>query len=311
MRRLSIQIIILLFLLLLINLILLKKIQFNPTTSFDNINNKKDKDIDKMNQTAAAAKRIYWPIVYSYDDNNKYDNIPWNKCLLHHMSIENTIGMIRIEFDRTNGRLILSNPKEPVRLTSDHQIETYTTLFAHPKSCPFSTLLRSNSDKHKQLQQNITLSSHTIKVGVSILIEDVFGRVFLTKRAKSMRIFPSVWVLPGGHMEKGETIFETALRELKEETGLVLSDSAADISVIGAFESTFPQYLDDDRLPSDHHVVLFTKIKLHSDISNLQKVELEPDEVEVAAWVPTSSLAHLLTDISTELKRYLLQQHLY
>ena len=41
------------------------------------------------------------------------------------------------------------------------------------------------------------------------------------------------WGLPGGHLEKGETIFQTAKRELQEETGIVAKDSGMEIIVIG------------------------------------------------------------------------------
>lgn len=44
------------------------------------------------------------------------------------------------------------------------------------------------------------------------------GRVLLVKRAKPPRL--GQWSLPGGLQEVGETVFDTARRELREETGL-------------------------------------------------------------------------------------------
>ncbi|MEN9564072.1 MAG: Phosphatase NudJ, partial [Chloroflexota bacterium] len=41
------------------------------------------------------------------------------------------------------------------------------------------------------------------------------------------------WGLPGGHLEKGETIFQTATRELFEETGIVTNESFLEILTIG------------------------------------------------------------------------------
>ena len=35
-----------------------------------------------------------------------------------------------------------------------------------------------------------------------------------------MSVFPGAWVLPGGHIEVGESLEECAVREIKEETGI-------------------------------------------------------------------------------------------
>lgn len=55
------------------------------------------------------------------------------------------------------------------------------------------------------------------RVAVDIVIEHD-DRVLLIKRAKPP--FEELWCLPGGHVEQGEQVHETAVREAKEETGL-------------------------------------------------------------------------------------------
>eukprot|EP00352_Strombidinopsis_acuminata_P003505 CAMPEP_0176383282 /NCGR_PEP_ID=MMETSP0126-20121128/33376_1 /TAXON_ID=141414 ORGANISM="Strombidinopsis acuminatum, Strain SPMC142" /NCGR_SAMPLE_ID=MMETSP0126 /ASSEMBLY_ACC=CAM_ASM_000229 /LENGTH=40 /DNA_ID= /DNA_START= /DNA_END= /DNA_ORIENTATION= len=38
-----------------------------------------------------------------------------------------------------------------------------------------------------------------------------------------MSTFPLAWVFPGGHLEKGETLEQGAVRELEEECGLEIT----------------------------------------------------------------------------------------
>jgi dATP pyrophosphohydrolase len=43
---------------------------------------------------------------------------------------------------------------------------------------------------------------------------------FLLLKRSAHKIYPGLWQMISGHVEKGETAFQTALRELQEETGL-------------------------------------------------------------------------------------------
>jgi 8-oxo-dGTP diphosphatase len=55
-------------------------------------------------------------------------------------------------------------------------------------------------------------------VASDIIIENTDGSIILVKRANEP--FINQWALPGGIMEPDETIEQTAVREVKEETGL-------------------------------------------------------------------------------------------
>lgn len=57
-------------------------------------------------------------------------------------------------------------------------------------------------------------------VAVSVLLLDEAGRVLLVERGRGANV--GRWSLPGGRVEPGETLAEAGVRELAEETGLVV-----------------------------------------------------------------------------------------
>ncbi len=57
------------------------------------------------------------------------------------------------------------------------------------------------------------------KVAVAAVVRQDDGRVVLLRRAQRDSGFGR-WILPGGHVDRGEVVEEAALREVAEETGL-------------------------------------------------------------------------------------------
>lgn len=56
--------------------------------------------------------------------------------------------------------------------------------------------------------------ANSLVVGSSAVVADDMGRILLHKRSDSGN-----WALPGGTMDIGETFAQSAVREVKEETG--------------------------------------------------------------------------------------------
>lgn len=56
-------------------------------------------------------------------------------------------------------------------------------------------------------------------VGVGVVVRR-FGAVLLVRRARQPRL--GEWSIPGGRQELGETVFEAAIREVAEETGVAI-----------------------------------------------------------------------------------------
>lgn len=49
---------------------------------------------------------------------------------------------------------------------------------------------------------------------------DSTHRLLLTRRSPNMSQFPSAWVMPGGHIDIGESMEDGVIREIWEETGI-------------------------------------------------------------------------------------------
>jgi len=55
------------------------------------------------------------------------------------------------------------------------------------------------------------------------VIQRIDGRILLLKRSDSEKVYPGAYTFPGGKVEGNDTITETLAKEVKEESGLILS----------------------------------------------------------------------------------------
>jgi len=69
---------------------------------------------------------------------------------------------------------------------------------------------------------------HTgIPTGVHVVLERA-GRILLMRRAGT-GFFDGLYSLPGGHVEEGESLRATAVREMREELGIDLESAAFEV----------------------------------------------------------------------------------
>lgn len=123
------------------------------------------------------------------------------------------------------------------------------------------------------------------KVGIGVMIKNDRDQVLLGLRQGSHGA--GEWSFPGGHLEMGETIFETAIRETKEETGLEV-DNLELISVADEM-----RYLKSD---GKHYL----NIGVSARYQGGEALVMEPDKCKEWAWFDLDNLPNNLFE-GTEL----------
>lgn len=155
----------------------------------------------------------------------------------------------------------------------------------HPSNCPCRFLTVSDIS---------IINEHSrksgVRVGVSFVIQSADGYALLTRRPKTMRTFPNIWVTPGGHIESGETLTVAGIREVLEETGILISDSS--ITTLGLWESVFPPILAMG-LPTSHHIVVYMLAQLPENYKNV-RLQLQESEVSAATWLDEYTVAEIV-----------------
>jgi mutator protein MutT len=135
--------------------------------------------------------------------------------------------------------------------------------------------------------------SPIVGVGAVVLHADC---VLLVRRAKAP--LAGAWSLPGGAVELGETLEEAVVREVAEETGLIV----ASIQVLKVFDHIDR---DSDGRIRFHYVLIDFLCRVKSENgSDVQKSEtcvLQPaSDVTDARWVPLEGLRTLPEFLLTE-----------
>ena len=110
---------------------------------------------------------------------------------------------------------------------------------------------------------------------------DGVEKVFLAKRAGTKKFLPSVYELPGGHIEFGEDLVSGLKREIKEELGM-------DAKVGDPF-SAFT-YTDAENRSQTIEVVYFTQF-----ISNLELIRINPEDHSEYGWFGEDELMNAAT----------------
>lgn len=115
---------------------------------------------------------------------------------------------------------------------------------------------------------------------------DGVEKVFLPKRADTKKFMPSVYELPGGHVDFGEDIVDGLKRELIEEFGKSI--------VVGDPFAAFT-YKNEVKASHSVEVVYFAQFE-----DGIDGVEVHPEDHSGYKWFSESELANMLVGGKTE-----------
>lgn len=145
----------------------------------------------------------------------------------------------------------------------------------------------SQANKKSQTCSNILYEAENPIKKAHLGLYGVFeknGQILLVKKSRGP--YKSLWDLPGGRQERGESNFQTLKREVLEETGVVLSKASFHKKVAFLVE-----YKESETLISLHHTCLIYHA-LEFDDSSMMKNILDED-VAGCSWIEKSALSLL------------------
>jgi len=111
-----------------------------------------------------------------------------------------------------------------------------------------------------------------IPTGVHVILERE-GQVLLMRRCNT-GFFDGLYSLPGGHVEPGESVRDTAIREMAEELGVTIA--SRDLALVGVVH----------RLSDTNRIDFFLRTLVWSGIP----VRAEPDKCDALLWVAADTL---------------------
>ena len=98
------------------------------------------------------------------------------------------------------------------------------------------------------------------KVSVQALVYNDNGEILLTRRCSNIA-YGNMYSLPGGHLEKNETVIDGMIRELKEEIGVEFKENELELIKIINRKISEENYID----------FIFRCYLNNREVSNLEK----------------------------------------
>jgi ADP-ribose pyrophosphatase YjhB (NUDIX family) len=168
-------------------------------------------------------------------------------------------------------RRIIVHQHEPARVSQRFEQRGKKRFFARSQN-----EMRGDTGKHRSEMPHSANANLHVHLATALLRRD--DEVLLVASRYPNHAEP-LWNLPGGRQQSGELLRDTAVRELREETGL--TGAASDLCYVS------------ESYDGEMHIMNFTFAVSAS--GDLAVPQIAGDHVIDAAWVPVRTIAQRIT----------------
>src|SRR3989338_6868716 len=125
---------------------------------------------------------------------------------------------------------------------------------------------------------------------VGAVIVSVDGKILNGKQAVGKEIYPGCWIIPGGGIEDGETKEQALIREVKEETGIDISECVIELVGDTRTATTHKTLRDSGELVLCNMKLFDFRIKIPQ---NAAAIKISPsDDLVECIWIDIQELSN-------------------
>jgi glycyl-tRNA synthetase len=140
-----------------------------------------------------------------------------------------------------------------------------------------TTLSESEIDK---IEKELTDQGYNLLI--DCLITNDKGQVFAQKRSNERRLFPNCWDFPGGHVEDGDSVYKTIIKEVKEELNLEVD------KVLSLFDKVEWIKKESELKPGQNPKNMILQFVI--TVKNFDNLKLEEGKAIEYKWIDDSNI---------------------